>query len=726
MRGLRMRISLRTKILAAIFVVMVAAMLVLGFLGVKDRESAVLAREEEAARRVEAGVSSEIELLSEKARFGVEAIVNNPAIAKALAVQDRAEIAKMALPIFEKAKSSGVAQFQFILPPATAFFRAHAPDKYGDDLSGFRATVVEVNKAQRPAVGLEEGRGGFGIRAVYPVFFEGKYVGIVEYGMDFGGGFLAELHKSFPAVDFFLYRVGDSVSWDAKKDNALLASTAVEDRFPVPESVVGEALKSGQPKIHRGTDHLVGVIPVRDFRGQVKGYIKAAIDREAVLPEVRRAILSTVFQLGTVFLVVMVMASFVVGQALRPLGPLKAGMDQVATGDLTVVIKSTGSDEIAVIGRAFGETVRSLRGLVGSVLERVSIIERVAGEIKAGTEQARSAIGQIAQATGGVAQGAQEESANVVKAAQEMEGLAKHVLTVKEGAEAQARQVDKVLEAAERDKLSRRNIEAMVKEAGQSFGEVTAVAERGGEAVDTTVAGMEAMRQAVFSAAAQVETLGKASGRIGEIVRTIEEIAEQTNLLALNAAIEAARAGEHGRGFAVVAEEVRKLAERSARATRDIGGLIDEIQSGVQSTVDAMEKGSLEVEKSAELAAQVKGGFEQISRAIEKAGKALKAILEASGDLDNNADEVVRAVNAVAGLARANLEATEAMVKASGQVTRALEEMSAISEETAASAEEVSATTEELSAFSDEFAKSAEGLLEAAGVLEDLVKRFRI
>jgi methyl-accepting chemotaxis protein len=123
------------------------------------------------------------------------------------------------------------------------------------------------------------------------------------------------------------------------------------------------------------------------------------------------------------------------------------------------------------------------------------------------------------------------------------------------------------------------------------------VAETGGASVEKAVASMKRIQQRVQVSSEAIQELGQRGGQIGEIVQTIEHIAEQTNLLALNAAIEAARAGEHGRGFAVVADEVRKLAERSADATREIAALIHAVQSDVEKAIHEMDASTRKLPK---------------------------------------------------------------------------------------------------------------------------------
>jgi len=181
-----------------------------------------------------------------------------------------------------------------------------------------------------------------------------------------------------------------------------------------------------------------------------------------------------------------------------------------------------------------------------------------------------------------------------------------------------------------------------------------------------------------------VEKLGTRSDQIGDIVATIEDIADQTNLLALNAAIEAARAGEQGRGFAVVADEVRALAERTTKATREIGTMIKSIQLETREAVQAMEEGVQEVERGTTGAA--------------RSGKALEDILE-------QIDEVTGQINQIA-------IAAEEQTATTSQISDNIQQISATVQTSARSSQEISGASSQLSRLSVE--------------MQQMVQRFRI
>ncbi|HMN23754.1 MAG TPA: methyl-accepting chemotaxis protein, partial [Ignavibacteriaceae bacterium] len=195
----------------------------------------------------------------------------------------------------------------------------------------------------------------------------------------------------------------------------------------------------------------------------------------------------------------------------------------------------------------------------------------------------------------------------------------------------------------------------------------------GGSVVKETIEGMIRISEVVKRSSDTVQDLGKSSNEIGEIVQVIDDIADQTNLLALNAAIEAARAGEQGRGFAVVADEVRKLAERTSKATQEIAVMIKHIQKNTEGAVQSMQQGTKEVENGHALA--------------EKAGNSLNEII-------NGAERVVDIVTQVAA-------ASEEQSSASQQITQNIELITNVTQQSAIGVRQIAQSAEELNQLTD-------------------------
>jgi methyl-accepting chemotaxis protein len=193
---------------------------------------------------------------------------------------------------------------------------------------------------------------------------------------------------------------------------------------------------------------------------------------------------------------------------------------------------------------------------------------------------------------------------------------------------------------------------------------------------------MNSIALRVKSSAKAVESLGSRSDQIGEIVGTIEDIADQTNLLALNAAIEAARAGEQGRGFAVVADEVRALAERTTRATKEISGMIKAIQHETKSAVIAMEEGVSEVAKGSDKAAD--------------SGRALEQILQQINDVNGQ-------IHQVATAAEEQTATTSEISNNMMQITDVVAQTSRGAQESAAAANQLSVLAEDLKRIVSQF-----------------------
>jgi methyl-accepting chemotaxis protein len=308
-------------------------------------------------------------------------------------------------------------------------------------------------------------------------------------------------------------------------------------------------------------------------------------------------------------------------------------IESMAGGDLTKRIDVQSSDEIGNMAHHMNEFIDSLHGTIRSFAGNAIELSTASSELNRTSERIATGAEEVAA-----------QSATVATAGEEMSATSGDI----------AQNCQMAAEGAQR--------------ASQS-------AQNGAEVVEKTVVVMEQIAHKVQETAKTVASLGERSDQIGDIIGTIEDIADQTNLLALNAAIEAARAGEQGRGFAVVADEVRALAERTTRATREIGEMIKAIQNETKGAVAAMEQGVRQVET----------GTEEASRS----GAALRDILEQVND-------VAMQVNQIATAAEEQTATTSEISSNMHQITNVVQETSRGAQESSAAAHRLSVLASEL------------------------------
>ncbi|MGZ5260766.1 MAG: methyl-accepting chemotaxis protein, partial [Burkholderiales bacterium] len=258
-------------------------------------------------------------------------------------------------------------------------------------------------------------------------------------------------------------------------------------------------------------------------------------------------------------------------------------MGPIAQGNLTA--QATVDEEITgAVADAVNSTVADLRGLVAGVTA-------TAGQVAQGAASAQHITQQLLAA-------AQKQAQDIERAGGSVELITRSISEVSSSATQSAESARKSL----------------------------ATAERGADAVQSSVKSMNVIREQIQDTAKRIKRLGESSQEIGEIVELISDITEQTNVLALNAAIQAASAGEAGRGFAVVAEEVQRLAERSAEATKQIGALVKTIQTDTQDAVRAMEKSTEGVVQGARLSDAAGAALGEIERATRELSELVQSI----------------------------------------------------------------------------------------------------
>jgi methyl-accepting chemotaxis protein len=333
---------------------------------------------------------------------------------------------------------------------------------------------------------------------------------------------------------------------------------------------------------------------------------------------------------------------------LDPMSELKYQTEIVASCDLRKVKtpllerKLTSNDEMGHVTRSFATMIKMLRATIGHLSEASKEVTRASTLISSSIEK--------------IASGALEQTNQAEDVSAAMEEMTKTIVENSKNAS----------ETAETARKARQTAEA------------------GGSIVTATAAGMKRIAQATTKSAETAHTLEKSSRKIEEVVKIIRDIADQTNLLALNAATEAARVGEKGKGFAIVAEEVRKLAERTMKATKEIGEMVKLIQRGTKEAVNSMDDGIQEVTEGMKLS--------------EQAGQAL---LEIVGTSKRVTDMIT-------------------------QIAASSEEQSSTSEEITKNIEMINSVTKHMASESREVASAAEGLNHLTEQLQNMVNEFKL
>lgn len=468
-----------------------------------------------------------------------------PLVQEKFHLGDRDALAELFVPGFKQlAEHYGVEQFQFHVPPATSFLRVHKPEKFGDDLSSFRHTVVETNQQHHATRGLESGVAGLGVRGMVPVNFQGEPVGSVEFGMSFGQPFF-DAFKARNRVDVSLYiKAGEHFK--------PVASTLGHEPL-LTDALLGQALQGEPQLIHRelhGDPHAIYAAAINDYSGNPFGVLEIAMNTSMYQASLTAARTNAILVGAVSLLIGLFLAMLTARHLVQRIQALADGVNRVAHGNLMIDIQADGRDEIGDLARATQEMRVRLHDMAAEVGGHAVAVHAAAQEIAGAVES------QAATST--------EMSSSVAEITSTMEELSASSTQIAEHSKSVVEIANQTLDGSR----------------------------RGSQAMQTVLERMQEIHADNQHSLREIVDLGNKSKQISKVMEIINAVADQTKLIAFNAALEASSAGEAGKRFSVVAGEIRRLADSVTDSTSEIETKINEIQDSISRLVITSEKGA--------------------------------------------------------------------------------------------------------------------------------------
>lgn len=513
---------------------------------------------------------------------------------------------------------------------------------------------------------LNKSTGRLSVIVSAPVKKDGKIIGVIGANIPFNilNERIMNAKAGDTGVNFVIQKDGFVIAHP--NTDTVMKLNLLEDKT-ISDSMrnLGKAMSGNETGFARyqynGQDMIAGFTPVAGTDWSIAANIQES-ELGSKLNSLTRIFLILTF----IVLVVSVSIVYIITvRMIKPVEEIGKIAEQFAEGDLRVgKINITSQDEFGKLSKSFGKMAIKITDFIKKTQENAEKLADSSRELTTSAEQSAQASIQVA------------ESINEVAT----------------GAEKQVHAINDTWLIVEQMTAGIQQAATNTNSAAEKSAQTAETAKEGGKSVEKAVSQMTQIEETVNNSAQVVSKLGERSKEIGQIVDTISGIAGQTNLLALNAAIEAARAGEQGRGFAVVAEEVRKLAEQSQDAAKEIANLISEIQRDTEMAVVAMNEGTREAKIGTEVVTNAGCAFKEIMDLVADVSKEMNEISTTIQQLASGSQQIVVSVKEIDGISKKASEETQTV---------------------SAATEEQSASMEQISAFSHSLAKMAQDLKEA-------------
>ncbi|MBG0777997.1 MAG: cache domain-containing protein [Desulfovibrionaceae bacterium] len=615
---------------------------------------------------VDAQIGDMGKLLSQAAYM----LADNPDFQAAIEGGDSATVAAMAKNLMGKSDVEFVTVYD---AKGTVVARGHS-EKKGDSVS----KQINVQKALKgeASLGVEPGTViKLSLRAGQPVLRGGAVIGGVTVGVDLASMSLVDAVKARLGVECTIFDNDTRVATTIMRQGKRAVGTKMDNPAVLKTVIEQSKLFNARNRI-LGVDYDTAYWPVVAATGKTAGMYFIGVPRTIIERTEAQIQHSILIITGVIVLIILLISVLFARSISRPVARATAFAENIADGRLDESLHISSADEIGVLAQALNRMGESLRTMIAEAKAKTKEAEAQAEKATQATraaEEARAAADRAKRE--GMLQAAGRIEIIAKRLTASSDELMHQVEQASRGAGEQKSRVTETATAMEEMNATVMEVARNASESARNADTARTNAQSGQNSVQDVIRAIEGVRKQALDLQQNMEGLGRQAEDIGRIMGVIEDIADQTNLLALNAAIEAARAGEAGRGFAVVADEVRKLAEKTMTATKEVGQAISGIQAEARKSVTATSEAAESVKRSTALAEESGSALNEIVGIVSNTAAQVTSIATAAEEQSATSEEINRAIEDISRISEETAEVMDASSRAIAELSEQAREL---------------------------------------------------